>query len=109
MSKSKKRGPRQHRTPGSVQRRFTSLVAKLARSKDAEDRSVIRKQLSQVARILNGLSIDAKLQRGSVPMPKSYIEERRAKIEAAACVSGRKTMNIVQGGSPGSGSGGKRK
>lgn len=72
---------------------------------------MIRKQLSQVARILNSFSIDAKLQRSSVPMPKSYIEERRAKIETAACVSGRKAMraHIVQGGSPGSGRGGKRK
>lgn len=95
--------------PGEAQRRFTSLVAKLARSKDAEARLVIRKQLSQVARILNSFSIDAKQKHNSVPMPKSYIEERRAKIEAAAYVSGRKAMraHIVQGGAPGSG--GKRK
>jgi hypothetical protein len=94
-----------------VQRRFTSLVDKLERSEDAEDRYVIRKQLSQLTRILNSFSIDAQQKRNSVPMPKSYIEERRAKIEAAARVSGRKRMRarIVQGGAPGNGSGGKRK
>lgn len=44
-----------------------------------------------------------------VPMPQSYLDAMQAKREAARKISGRDSIRVrfVQGGSPGSGKGGK--
>ena len=98
---------RKRSTPGQAQKRFDRLIVKLARTKDGESQKIIRKELAQVARILKAISREAKLERGSVWMPQSYVEERQAKIETAARISGRRAIraHLVQGGAPGNGRG----
>ena len=82
------------------------MKSELADGAEAGRRDEIRKELRNLT---DGFSIIPKAN-VSVPVPKTYLEARRAKIRAAARISGRKTMVVrfVQGGAPGSGKGGKR-
>lgn len=106
MSKSRKQGS-QSATPGAAQKRFNRLIAKLVSSTDAEERNTICKQLAHAARMLNVFAKETNRRRSSVPMPAS----RKAYIETAARISGRKAIraHMVQGGAPGTGGGGGRK
>lgn len=107
MSKTRSRKSRKSCPPKWILSHITSLTRELADCDEAERRDEIRKQLSDLRNMTDQFSPKANV---SVPLPKSYIEARRAKIEAAARISGRKTIRVrfVQGGAPGSGRGGKR-
>jgi hypothetical protein len=92
----------------------TSLTDKISSCSDAAARRVLSTELFRLRKTLDTFSVvkpDRDPEYSRVPLPRSYVEERRAKIENAAMVSKRKGMRIifVQGGSPGVGRGGRGK
>lgn len=105
MKKSRlKKYKRNLRTPEWAKNRIESLSNELKVCSDPGRRGAIRKVLTNLRKVFDNFSIEKRLkQRNTVPLPKSYIEERRAKNEAARRISGRSWIQFVQGGAPGSG------
>ena len=92
------------RTPKWVKGRIESLLGELKACSDPARRSTIRKELANLRRTFDDFSSENKPKpRRTVPLPKSYVEEWRAKNEAARRISGRGWVQFVQGGAPGSG------
>ncbi len=100
--------------PAWIDQRIKSLSEKLTDCKDAAQRKRLGTELSQLQKTMGGLTVvkpDRSPEASRVPLPRSYIEERQAKIRDGERISGRKSARVhfVQGGAPGSGKGGKGK
>lgn len=100
--------------PAWIEKRIKSLSESLKDCKDAAQRRRLREELCRLQKTMGGLTVvkpDRSPEASRVPLPRSYIEERQAKIRDGERVSGRKSARVhfVQGGAPGSGKGGKGK
>lgn len=94
--------------------RIRSLSEELMHCTDAVERRSLRTELARLQKAMGGLTVekpDRSPEASRVPLPRSYIEERQAKIKDGERISGRKSAKVhfVQGGAPGSGKGGKGK
>lgn len=100
--------------PAWIEKRIKSLSETLADCKDAAQRRRLKAELCRLQKTMGGLAVvkpDRSPEASRVPLPRSYIEERQAKIKEGERISGRKSARVhfVQGGAPGSGKGSKGK
>lgn len=93
----------------AILRQTERLEDELATCVNAERKQAIEADLRTLRKSQRKLSVGS--GESSIMLPRSLMEERKAKLAAIARISGRDKIRarFVQGGSPGSGAGGKRK
>jgi hypothetical protein len=87
----------------SVLAQIESMTEDLAKARDPKREIEIRVKLKQLRMTQRSLSLQSDNRKESVPLPRSYLDARAERIEAARRISKRGYVQFVQGGAPGSG------